>query len=806
MKKLLSLIFCCFLSACGGGNSSKHTVVEPVKPVVNAAPQLSGSLSVTMTAQQTKTLTLAISDAENDTVTVSFKPQPSWLKSSLQQNQLVLTLQPELADVQQHQLVLLLSDGKNVQEFPFNVTVLAKPVNQAPQLSGALSIEMLVGDSKSLTYALTDAEKDAISASIKDKPDWVNMTLQGQQLTLALNPTAAQAGNHTLVLQLTDGQQQQDYTLQVQVNAKVANKAPVLSGPLSFEIAAAEKKTISYSLSDAENDALTFTFSDKPNWVVATLQNNQLLLTFNPSFTDIREHNFTLTLSDGQNQRQYPLQLTVVDNPKRWVVDSTVAADFIGYWVFNDKELMLINQDNTGFYLDSVGRYHLISWSSIKNGLSLRLTEQLCAEECVENVQLYSIAGAGNQRRLVLDTDVQAQSYPAVRQTQQLLADGRYHDLDATQNDVLTKTATSIELAFPFTIDSRYRITSYLLSGSIPITSGAAEKPQFKLPLVLRTTQHGFYNLVTRQFENLNFELSLTKLELLASPAKYPVFSYQITARLLSEVNQVSDYDSLDTFLKTVKTGQLLLQQVVEKPVPEFVLNQRYPVGAAISSDVTANFRNMLPEIVFTDASHGVAYYQQAHSGIPLEQAFNWRVAQNKLIITVGDKSAEFSFVETLRNGLSLLNEQTKQINPFVVDVVESSSKDFIGAWVDEFSTPDNMTYLNFIPNFSVINSNEVYTEANSLVTTGYWKPETDGSVTSLQVRACSKTSDFATCENDLKQKIDSNQATALVYSNYKIISKKNNKWLIKVSTSSRSKPGNFSSNQYLMQVNPIGK
>ncbi len=806
MKKLLSLTFCCLLSACGGGNSSKPTVVEPVKPVVNAAPQLSGSLSVTMTAQQTKTLTLAISDAENDTVTVSFKPQPSWLKSSLQQNQLVLTLQPELADVQQHQLVLLLSDGKNVQEFPFNVNVLAKPVNQAPQLSGALSLEMLVGESKTLTYALTDAEKDAISASIKDKPDWVNMTLQGQQLTLALNPTAAHAGKHTFVLQLTDGQQQQDYPLQVQVNAKAANKAPVLSGPLSFETAAAEKKTVSYSLSDAENDALTFTFSDKPDWVTATLQNNQLLLTFTPSFMDIRQHNFTLTLSDGQNQRPYPFQLTVVDNPKRWVVDSAVAADFIGYWVLNDKELLLLNQDKTGFYLDSVGRYHKISWSSVKNGLSLELTEQLCAETCVDTVLLFSIAGKGDQRRLVMETDVQAQSYPAVRQTQQRLADGRYHDLDPTVNDVLSKTATSIELAFPFLMDSRYRKTSYLLSGAIPITSGAAEKPQFKLPLVLRTTQHSFYNLLTRQFENLNFELSLTKLELLPSPATYPVFSYQITARLLSEVNQVTDYDYLTEFLKTDTTGQLQLQQVVQKPVPEFVLNQKYPVGAAISSDVTASFRNILPEIVFTDASHGVAYYKQAHSGVQLEQAFNWRVAQNKLIITVGDKSAEFSFVETLRNGLSLLNEQTKQINPFVMDVVESTSKDYIGAWVDEFSTPDNMTYLNFIPNFSVINSNQVYTEANSYVTTGYWRPENDGSVTSLQVRTCSKTSDFATCENELKQKIDNNQATALVYSNYKIIGKKNNKWLIKVSTSSRTKPGDFSNSQYLMQVNPIGK
>ena len=113
------------LSACGGSSGDSDTS----NPIVaeNSAPTISGVFATEAKAQAKNTVTLEASDPEGDTLNISIPDAPQWLSYSFENNQLELTIEPGFFDIAEHDIRLILSDGKTTAEYTYTVQVTDNP-------------------------------------------------------------------------------------------------------------------------------------------------------------------------------------------------------------------------------------------------------------------------------------------------------------------------------------------------------------------------------------------------------------------------------------------------------------------------------------------------------------------------------------------------------------------------------------------------------------------------------------------------------------------------------------------------------
>lgn len=120
MRLLVGVLLISFLTGCGGGSGGTADI--PAK--VNTAPDLIGPLSLQLTTHSTGETNLAIKDAENDPLTISYSNKPAWVEGVFGNGQLKLTAKPNFFHVGSHQFSLRISDGKLHSDYTltFNVS------------------------------------------------------------------------------------------------------------------------------------------------------------------------------------------------------------------------------------------------------------------------------------------------------------------------------------------------------------------------------------------------------------------------------------------------------------------------------------------------------------------------------------------------------------------------------------------------------------------------------------------------------------------------------------------------------------
>jgi hypothetical protein len=111
------------LTACGGG-SGKADIV-PAK--INTAPVLVGPLSMQLTASSIGETNLALQDAENDPLTLSYTDKPNWVEAVATSNQLKFTARPGLFQVGTSKFTVRLSDGKAHADYIITLNVADDP-------------------------------------------------------------------------------------------------------------------------------------------------------------------------------------------------------------------------------------------------------------------------------------------------------------------------------------------------------------------------------------------------------------------------------------------------------------------------------------------------------------------------------------------------------------------------------------------------------------------------------------------------------------------------------------------------------
>ena len=135
------------------------------------------------------------------TLTFSISGKPAWASFSTTTGQLSGT--PTTAGTYS-QIVIKATDGPSTAALaPFAITVTGA-VNTPPTISGTPATAVNVGANYSFTPTAADANNNALSFSIQNKPSWAAFSSASGQLSGT--PTAASAGTYAnIVISVSDG-------------------------------------------------------------------------------------------------------------------------------------------------------------------------------------------------------------------------------------------------------------------------------------------------------------------------------------------------------------------------------------------------------------------------------------------------------------------------------------------------------------------------------------------------------------------------------------------------------------------------
>lgn len=171
----------------------------------NRAPTISGAPRTTATTGRSYGFTPAAADADGDTLTFSISNKPSWAAFDTSTGRLSGT--PAATDAGLYEdVVISVSDGTLSDSLPaFSIQVSAPVVSDTPPtISGSPTATIAAGSAYSFMPTAADADGDALTFSIQNKPSWATFsTATGR---LSGTPSAANAGVYTnIIISVSDG-------------------------------------------------------------------------------------------------------------------------------------------------------------------------------------------------------------------------------------------------------------------------------------------------------------------------------------------------------------------------------------------------------------------------------------------------------------------------------------------------------------------------------------------------------------------------------------------------------------------------
>lgn len=166
----------------------------------NRAPTISGSPATTVIAGATYSFQPTATDADGDPLSYSVQNKPSWATFSIANGKLSGT--PTTVGTASN-IVISVSDGKvstSLAAFAVQVQT-ATPTNSAPAISGAPATTAKVGAAYSFRPTASDADGDALTFAITNKPAWATFSASTGQLSGT--PATADGGTTAANIQIS---------------------------------------------------------------------------------------------------------------------------------------------------------------------------------------------------------------------------------------------------------------------------------------------------------------------------------------------------------------------------------------------------------------------------------------------------------------------------------------------------------------------------------------------------------------------------------------------------------------------------
>lgn len=270
-------------------------------PASNTAPTISGAPSTSVAAGAAYSFRPTAADADEDTLTFSISNRPSWASFSTVSGTLSGT--PAAANVGNYaNIVISVSDGTATTSLPAFTISVRGPDNTAPVVTGTPMTSVQAGQAYSFQPTATDAEGNALTWSIQNRPTWATFSTSTGRLSGT--PTAAQVGSYSNIrISVSDGGLTASlpaFTITVEA---APNRAPTISGTPGTTATVGTAYSFQPTASDADGQTLGFTIQNRPSWATFATATGRLSGTPTAAGTF---SNIIISVSDGTATASLP--------------------------------------------------------------------------------------------------------------------------------------------------------------------------------------------------------------------------------------------------------------------------------------------------------------------------------------------------------------------------------------------------------------------------------------------------------------------------------------------------------------------
>jgi hypothetical protein len=269
-------------------------------PATNHPPTLSGTPATSVQAGAHYVFQPSASDVDGNVLVFSVENLPGWASFSTKTGALSGT--PATANVGTYSnIVINVSDGQNTVELaPFTITVTAvssPPANTPPKITGTPATSVQAGSHYSFQPAASDADGNALTFSIGNKPSWATFsTTTGQ---LSGTPAVANVGAYAnITITVSDGKANVSLAAFTVTVTAPAAAPPTISGTPSKTAQAGTAYSFTPQASSSSGKSLSFSIQNKPGWATFSIATGQLSGT--PGSSDVgTDAGIVITVSDG---------------------------------------------------------------------------------------------------------------------------------------------------------------------------------------------------------------------------------------------------------------------------------------------------------------------------------------------------------------------------------------------------------------------------------------------------------------------------------------------------------------------------
>ncbi len=310
---LPTLLIVALLAACNGDDDATQTSPATANEEQSASITLSGVPTTEISEGDTYQFQPVVAEQQPEPVTYTIAGQPGWTEFDSSTGSLSGT--PTSTDVGETTEITITaaSSSRSGSVGPFKIRVRDRTSangNTAPVISGTPAVAVTVGQSYSFQPTASDANGDALSYSIVNRPAWATFNTGSGALTGT--PDGTQVGSYAnIVISVTDGKSSISlpaFTIQVMAS----NRAPTIAGDPLRSSVANQAYAFTPTASDADGDTLKFSVQNKPGW--ASFNTSTGALAGTPaqtgSYYDVR-----ISVSDGTvsaNLAPFTIEVTSV--------------------------------------------------------------------------------------------------------------------------------------------------------------------------------------------------------------------------------------------------------------------------------------------------------------------------------------------------------------------------------------------------------------------------------------------------------------------------------------------------------------
>ncbi|WP_324314425.1 putative Ig domain-containing protein [Povalibacter sp.] len=265
-------------------------------PAANNAPTISGTPTASVDVGAAYSFQPSAADADGDALRFSISNRPSWASFSTSSGTLSGT--PAAANVGNFSnIVISVSDGVATTALPAFAISVKGPDNSAPAIGGTPMTSVQAGQAYSFQPTATDANGDALTWSIQNKPSWASFSASTGRLTGT--PAASNVGSFAnIIISVSDGKVSTALTAFTITVQAAANRAPTISGTPGTSATVGTAYSFTPTAADADaSDTLGFSIQNKPTWANFTASTGRLSGTPTAAGTF---GNIIISVSDGK--------------------------------------------------------------------------------------------------------------------------------------------------------------------------------------------------------------------------------------------------------------------------------------------------------------------------------------------------------------------------------------------------------------------------------------------------------------------------------------------------------------------------